>query len=177
MRSNRRRRTSTAWVPGADGQGCWHPASGPSPHGLDLDWVRGGGLVSDVPAGSGSVPQTTPAEGALTPMMQKLEAAFGPPGFDSAARATVFCELASEVGLDAVVGLLEALVEKRTSPDPGIERARPSVMRLLERGPAGVGSGAQILMRLFREHPKESILEAIGSHWRYGTGHDLGGDR
>lgn len=170
-------RLGLEWVPGVDGQGVWRPAMGASSHAVDLDWIRGEGIVSEVEPVCASTLGTTATNGDGTPMMQRLEAAFGPPGFDSAARATVFREVALEVGLDALVELLEALVGKRTVPDAGIERARQSVMRLLERGPAGVTPGAAILLDVFRQFPEGLILESIGSRWRYGTGHDLEGGR
>jgi len=170
-------RLGLEWVPGAEGQGAWRPSMGASPHGLDLDWVRGKGIVSEAESARPASPSTMSMNGEGTPLMERLEAAFGPPGFDSAARATVFREVALEIGLEALAELLEALVGKRTLPDAEVERARQSVMRLLERGPAGVIPGAAILLEVFRQFPGGLILESIGSRWRYGTDHDLGGGR
>lgn len=168
-------RLGLEWVQSPEGHGSWCPAGRESPHSVELEWVRGEAITSGTGTAVQPVPQSS-AVGATSPL-QRLEAAFGPPGFDSAARATVFREVALEIGAEAVVGLLEALIENRTVADPDIDRSRHGVRRLLERGPAGVGQGARILLDVFRQFPGDSILQWIGAHWRYGTDHDLGGGR
>jgi hypothetical protein len=79
-----------------------------------------------------------------------------------------------ELGPESFPGVLTALIEARRLEEPGLERARHAIQRLLERGPAGVRNGAGILRDVFGRHPFDPLLTLVEDRWRYGTGHDLG---
>lgn len=157
----------------------WVPSLGDSPHTVDLEWIRESaesrpavpplGEEASIPIPPGPwAPGTAERVGVL------LEGVFGPPGFDSAARATVYRESAIELGRDSLQVVLTALMEGRRLEESGLERARHAIQRLLERGPAGVKSGAAILRDLFGRHPFDPLVTLMEDRWRYGTGHDLG---
>jgi hypothetical protein len=157
----------------------WVPSLGASPHTVDLEWgPEGAESRPSVPLPfkeSSSAIQSaawTPETGERVGVV--LDGAFGPPGFDSAARATVFRESAIELGPDSLQVVLTALMEGRRLEESGLERARHAIQRLLERGPAGGKSGAGILRDVFGKHPFDALLTLTEHRWRYGTGHDLG---
>ena len=140
---------------GEDGQCHWRLSEGVSAHVLTVDLSN----VSD--AG--------PAE--AVDVAAELDQVFGAPGFDSAARATVFRERAQELGVPALRDVLILLEAGKVSEDAALDRARHAIERLLERGPAGVRDGARRLVRLFARQDAVTLLDVIGSRWRYGTGH------
>ena len=101
---------------------------------------------------------------------EACERVFGPPGFDNAARAEVFCELAAGIGLRA---LSEALdwVEKGTILE-GDNQAVPVVGRLrqlLGFAPAGRERAAGLLLGLLKVHPLPRVLGILGERWKFGT--------
>jgi len=157
----------------------WVPSLGASPHTVDLEWSPEGAELRPLVPSPGKEPSTVvqPAAWSLDTAERLgvvLDGVFGPPGFDSAARATVFRESAIEVGPESLQGVLAALIEGRRLEEPGLERARHAIQRLLERGPAGVRNGAGILRDVFGRHPFDPLLTLVEDRWRYGTGHDLG---
>jgi hypothetical protein len=157
----------------------WVPSLGDSPHSVDLEWsTERADSGSSVPS-QGKEPSTAIQPAAWSPETAErvgvvLDGVFGPPGFDSAARATVFRESAMELGPDSLQVVLTALMEGRRLEESGLERARHALQRLLERGPSGVKSGAGILRDAFSSHPFDPLLTLVEDRWRYGTGHDLG---
>lgn len=157
----------------------WVPSLGDSPHTVDLEWSpEFAELRASVPSPF-KEPSTAIPPASWTPETAErvgviMDGAFGPPGFDSAARATVFREAALELGPDSLQVVLTALMEGRRLEELGLERARHAIQRLLERGPAGVKSGAGILRDVFGNHPFDALLTRMEDRWRYGTGHDLG---
>jgi hypothetical protein len=157
----------------------WVPSLGDSPHTVDLEWSPEGAELRPLVPSPGEEPSTVvqPAAWSLETAERLgvvLDGVFGPPGFDSAARATVFRESAMELGPESFPGVLTALIEARRLEEPGLERARHAIQRLLERGPAGVRNGAGILRDVFGRHPFDPLLTLVEDRWRYGTGHDLG---
>jgi hypothetical protein len=172
-------RMAVACVACPGGGWRWVPSQGDSPHTVDLEWrsedtgskppMAASGTESSMAVGSASwMPELAEQLGVV------LDGVFGPPGFDSAARATVFRESALEVGPESLHGILTALVEGRRLEESGAERARHAIQRLLERGPAGVKDGATVLRDVFGKYPFAGLLGLIEARWRYGTGHDLG---
>lgn len=164
-----RLRLGVEWV--ADGAGSgWKPSAQPSAHVVELEWLRGDATL----VGEGTVQPADPA--AKVPLGEQLDDVFGKPGFDSAARATVFREAASEVGAAGIDEVLGAVVGGTRLADGVRERARHAVTRLLERGPLGVEGGCEALGRALATYGLAAVLAEVESRWRYGTGHDLGGE-
>ena len=157
----------------------WVPSLGDSPHTVDLEWSPEGAESRPSVPSPGKEPSTAVQPAAWTPETEEsvgviLDGVFGPPGFDSAARATVFRESAIELGPESLQGVLTALMEGRRLEESGLERARHAIQRLLECGPAGVKKGAGILHDVFSSYPFDPLLTLVEDRWRYGTGHDLG---
>lgn len=157
-------------APGPDG-GSWTLATASSPHSVEIEFTSpvtpDAPLTGAAPATDAPVKTWTSADAALVGL--ELDGAFGPPGFDAAARASVFRELALEAGPESLPHVLAAL-EEGSAPlkDPVQERARHGIARLLERGPSGAARGGALLRRLFRQHPFERVLEVVEDRWRFG---------
>lgn len=139
----------------ADGRCRWRLAAGDSPHVLTVD-LGHDAVVAE--------PEPVDVAG-------ELDQVFGPPGFDSAARATVFRETADALDVAGLKQVLALLESGKVSEDGTLDRARHAMERLLERGPVGVRDGARRLARLFERQDAMQLLDVIGSRWRYGTGH------
>jgi hypothetical protein len=167
-----RLRMGVEWV--ADGTvSGWKPSARSSAHVVELEWLRGDAAA----VGEGMVRPEDPApEVSRVPLGEQLDDVFGKPGFDSAARATVFREAAAEVGAAGIEEVLGAVVAGSRLTDGVRERARHAVTRLLERGPLGVGGGCEALGRALATHGLVAVLAEVESRWQYGTGHDLGGE-
>lgn len=157
-------------VRGEDGQWTWRLASGPTTH--TVRWALGRGL-GRAGAGAGAVgaaaccaawSETVEAE-----VLGELDVVFGPPGFDSGARATVFMEIAADVGERGLSAVLDLLQRGQSSEDADLDRARHGLARLLDRGPSGARDGARIVGRLVGLHGLERILKSVGARWRFGT--------
>lgn len=167
-------RLGLAHAPGPDG-GSWTLATATSPHSVEIEFPASNTTDTTAPeAGPAHHPTAgapartwTSADAALVGL--ELDGAFGPPGFDAAARASVFRELATAAGPESLPHVLAAL-EEGAAPlaDPAQERARHGMARLLERGPSGAARGGAILRRLFLHHPFERVLEVIEDRWRFG---------
>ena len=172
-------RIAVACVACPGGGWQWLPSRGDSPHTVDVEWGPEAPGSPPAPAAPASEARASVGSVAWTAEVAEqlgivLDGVFGPPGFDSAARATVFRESALEVGPESLRGVLTALVEACRLEDPVHERARHAMQRLLERGPAGVKPGAVVLRDVFEKYPFTSVLALVDDRWRYGTGHDLG---
>ncbi len=113
-------------------------------------------------------PTTTEATG----LLPSLTAMFGAPGFDNAARASVFCEVVGELAPPQVAALIEAFREDEAevpvnSPaDPAVARARTRVGRLLKLGPSGFAGGVAAMLRVFQQDAPAPVLAAIRAHWK-----------
>jgi hypothetical protein len=155
---------------GEDGRWSWRLASGPASH--SLRWALGHGVAQRKDAASpvlGAAAGGDWSEAAIADALGQLDAVFGPPGFDSGARATVFREVAADVGEEGLARVLELLQRGQASEEPDLERARHGLARLLERGPSGSREGARILGRLVGRHGLARILDWVSSRWRFGT--------
>ncbi len=165
-----RLRLGVEWVTDAAGSG-WRPSAQPSTHVVEFEWLRGEGRA----IGQGMTPPAAPEDSGAA-LGEQLDQVFGKPGFDSAARATVFREAAAEVGAEGIEEVLGAVVAGTRLSDGVRERARHAVTRLLERGPLGVGGGCGALGRALATHGLAAVLAQVESRWQYGTGHDLSGE-
>lgn len=156
---------------GNGGRGGWRTSSSPTASALELEWRREDGPVPEVES---MLPAAAGAELPRVPLTEQLDEVFGKPGFDSAARATVFRETVAEVGVDGLEEVLAAVVAGTRLSDGVRDRARHSVTRLLERGPSGIEGGCAALSRALATHGVAAVMAEVETRWQYGTGHDLG---
>lgn len=97
---------------------------------------------------------------------------FGPPGFDNAARASVFREIVEELSSEQLASLLEILRKDRTEiplekhPDSAIAKARTRLLRLIRLGPAGLNGGIDALLEVFDQQHASVVLETIRAQWK-----------
>jgi hypothetical protein len=151
--------------PLADGN--WGLALGPTPHVLSFDLER-------PPTPPGTKPEPSASNHIdEAEVARQLDAVFGTPGFDSAARATVFRETVSGLDREQLPALWDGLEGIKGATNPDLDRALHTLQRLLERGDAGIIPGARILRQIFSRHPVDAVLDLVGKRWRFGTGHRL----
>ena len=97
-----------------------------------------------------------------------LSALFGPPGFDSSARAMVFREAFSELSEEQTRMVIESF---SGSPLPETEttakRARSLVAKIFKSGPAkSEAKGAELLTEIYARYPMQIILRIIEQEWK-----------
>ncbi len=148
-----------------DGSWSWTLAARPSTHSIV---VRHGKPISQGPDTVPATPLPRSTEEQRSEAWAQLDRVFGPPGFDSGARATVFRELAEGLRDEAFLVVLECLQRGGHATDPQVERARHGLARLLERGPSGVRDGCHILRSVHAVHGLAGILVLVGLRWRFG---------
>lgn len=95
---------------------------------------------------------------------------FGNPGFDNAARAEVYGDLAATLDSRQLLEAVEKAGSGKEIPDsdplhPEIRRLR----RLLGYSPVGVGPASEILRGLIAGGHAQSLLNKLAKHWNYGT--------
>ena len=101
--------------------------------------------------------------------MNVLVAALGAPGFDSSARATVFCEALAELDAKQRVAIWNCLGDTRpgTVIDPSLKRARHLLRGALRSGPGGAKSiGPAPIAMLFTQHRSSDLLDLIRAQWK-----------
>ncbi len=158
----------------AGGPGAFQVAEdpGPSDHRMTVEFRLGEKPVPN-PATTGS---STPAPSAdpVTMATPEESSAFtglarilGAPGFDSSARATVFCEALEELDAAQQRQALLGLGDPPTAgEDPVVIRARHLVRRLAGSGPAGSAHGPRLLRELATRYPVEDLIALAASRWR-----------
>ncbi len=101
-------------------------------------------------------------------LIARLSEAFGAPGFDSSARATVFRESLESFAPEDIRAVIAAVGSSGAVPGahPGLGQSAHRIARLLERGPAGIEAGRSILAALFERHSPSEILALIQSTWK-----------
>ena len=120
----------------------------------------------------------TPATAAVIPLPPKAEAVFelasrvfGPPGFDNAARAEVFCEAIKELTESDTRRVLESVTGSVPLDEKGpLDGARVRIRRLLRFSPVGESAAAAALAEISRRFPINEILQIISSRWKMTTG-------
>jgi hypothetical protein len=100
-------------------------------------------------------------------LIDSLANIFGPPGFDSSARATVFREALTGISDDQARAIIDSL---RGMPTPGITpaaaRARHLISRLINSGNAGPARCREILAEVFHRHSVQSIIQLVRDEWK-----------
>jgi len=156
----------------------------PAVHRIRIDFEVGAPKPSTAEAGGSESlpvprPLPTPASGSAPRSERVIDAealletcrqVFGPPGFDNAARAEVFCEAAAGVPLEDLVRVLDHC-RSGTRPlaeDP-ITNAHGRIHRVLQSAPIGGSEAATRLHDCLSTVPFESLLATLHEHWRFGT--------
>jgi hypothetical protein len=107
-----------------------------------------------------------------TDKLAYLSQMFGTPGFDNAARASVFREIFDELSPTQAQALLEDLRRDKTEvpverhPDSTVAMARIRLLRLLKLGPAGLSGGVDAMLRAFESESIGQVLGVIQAHWK-----------
>ncbi|MDB6026007.1 MAG: hypothetical protein JWM68_2230 [Verrucomicrobiales bacterium] len=111
---------------------------------------------------------TTPLAGAGTDeLTRKLSNVFGPPSFDSAARATVFREALENLSGPEVELLIRSLRGMPLSEkEATVKRSLSLLTRVLKSGPAGLFEGKSILVELLGRYSLKVILHLVASAWK-----------
>lgn len=137
-----------------------------------------GAVIPTAPASIATEPSPLPSlPAATTPVevgpndeaMTVLTVALGAPGFDSSARATVFCEAMDELNELQRIAIWESLGDPRPGIviDPALRRARHLLRGILRSGPGGTKpSGPAPLAALFAKHPSNDLLNLIRTEWK-----------
>jgi hypothetical protein len=101
--------------------------------------------------------------------MAVLTAALGAPGFDSSARATVFCEAMADLDEAQRLAIWDCLGDTRpgTVIDPALKRARHLLRGVLRSGAGGTKPGSPApLASLFAKNRSQDLLELIRTQWK-----------
>jgi hypothetical protein len=99
-----------------------------------------------------------------------LRVLLGAPGFDSSARAAVFCEALQQLTLPQAFALCGAL----TSPagevdDASLRRARHQILGIIRSGNLkSPEKAAKILARIFEQWPLPSLVRFVTERWKTG---------
>lgn len=111
---------------------------------------------------------TVPKQVTATDIVPTLTQIFGAPGFDSSARATVFCEALEGKSHDEVLAVLATLRPEATAPMDDATRMASHVLRgVFHSGPTNnAAQGAEILTGLLVQHPLAEVLRVAGTTWR-----------
>ncbi|HUR46640.1 MAG TPA: hypothetical protein VMZ27_12245 [Candidatus Saccharimonadales bacterium] len=137
-------------------------------------------LELDLPSSSPSSNPTLRRPGASSQATQELESAqeaeliqgfsslFGPPGFDSSARATVFREAFGELSPEQSRMLIESF---SGTPLPEGEklakRSRALLIKICKSGPTkSEEEGGHLLADIFARYPLPMILTLIAREWK-----------
>ncbi len=120
-------------------------------------------------------PATTAQDlSALEPRAERLFkqclAVFGNPGFDNAARAEVFCELAAETSAEDLSAAIEhAGSESKISPMDPLARLTSRLRQIVAFSPVGPKRASIQLRHLIQEASMDELTTLLRERWRFGT--------
>lgn len=121
----------------------------------------------DRPSHSTLLPQTSArTDDQLLPLLEQV---LGAPGFDSAARASVFREALEELTEPQRITIWEVLKDTPAgiTIDPELKHARHLLRGVLRSGPSGLTDSALDKLRQeFRSNGSHSLLGLIRQHWK-----------
>lgn len=101
------------------------------------------------------------------PHFAELAEVFGPPGFDSSARATVFRESLEDLDGGEQLAVLTTLgTPAPEGEEPALSRARQLIQRLAGSGPAGPKRGPELLRQLAAHAPATELIRLAAECWR-----------
>ena len=114
-------------------------------------------------------PTSTPTPGdSERPVADQCVSIFGPPGFDNAARAEVFCELVTHHAQAELNDALDAIGSPSTHPSAA-SALTSRLRQLLGFAPVGREAAAARLRALLDQHPPGDLQRIIAARWRFGT--------
>jgi hypothetical protein len=95
---------------------------------------------------------------------------FGPPGFDSSARAAVFCEMLQGLRPELVTELPASLMASAKSiKDEELRRARHLILGLVQSGPLKSPERASVLLQeLLESRSVPALIELVETNWKTG---------
>lgn len=103
-------------------------------------------------------------------LLETCRQVFGPPGFDNAARAEVFCEAAAGLSIEELERVLDHCSSgTRPLPEDPISNAHGRIHRVLQSAPIGPTEAASRLRDCLSTVPIETLLSTLQDHWRFGT--------
>ena len=148
-----------------DGTGQAAHAEPAGPHSVTVEFKVGeaGQLVPVTPP---AVPVANRAvEVGIVPVLTQV---FGPPGFDSSARATVFRETLEGHTHEEVLAALAALRSNAPSAaDPAAKHISQILRGMLHTGPMkNVTQGAELLIELLVQNPLAEVLRVAETTWK-----------
>jgi|GEM_PF-2822452 len=123
------------------------------------------------PQANGSAkPSTNPKPPAKSPdeWVSVLAQIFGPPGFDSSARASVFCEVLEPFDHSQILLLIRSLLDPNPEHlTPSQKQVRHQILGIIRSGPTeSLTEGAQILADIFENAERDAILQLIHKRWK-----------
>lgn len=144
-------------------------ASPGGPHSVTIEFktgdLPGGPAVSPTPL---PVPATLPVPDAAGEIVAALTQVFGPPGFDSSARATVFREVLEGMSRKQVLAVLAAVTATPTASKDDATRMSAHLLRgVIQTGPTkALDSGVSTLRKVLAHHSLAEVLRAVESEWK-----------
>lgn len=112
-----------------------------------------------------------PASGASGEVVTALTQVFGPPGFDSSARASVFSEALVGLSDEQVLAVLAAVTAPVASTTDASTRMAAHLLRgVIQSGPTKVvAPGVDTLRELFSHHALAEVLRVAKAEWKTQT--------
>jgi len=113
------------------------------------------------------LPDRASATGTDEQAIAGLTELFGRPGFDSSARAAVFCEMIRELTLEQALATAAALTRGTSEVgDPTVRKARHLLRGIVQSGPLKSAERAAVLLTsLFHARPMEKLVAMIEAQW------------
>jgi hypothetical protein len=98
---------------------------------------------------------------------EALSLIFGPPGFDSSARATVFREAFDELSAEQSELVIESLSGAAPENDPAAKRARGLLLKLLKSAPLEDFEQVKVILtNVLVQNPLDSVLSLVKREWK-----------
>lgn len=148
-----------------DASGQVARAESDAPHSLTVEF-KVGEWGQQQPIATPSAPaESRAAEGGVVSVLTQV---FGAPGFDSSARAMVFCETLVGMSHAEVLAVLATLRPEATARLDDTTRRPSHVLRgIIQSGPTkNVGVGAEALVGLLKHHPLAEVLQTAEATWK-----------
>lgn len=123
-----------------------------------------GGTVSLAPT---SIAERRPAESETDRAVRELSAIFGAPGFDSSARAAVFCDAVGSLSTARALALCQSLTGAVEDIEEDVRRARHLLLGVIRSGPLKTpGRAAEMLADLFQRCAIPTLVRLVEEQWK-----------